>query len=188
MSATWFGPLLVAALLAVGAGVVKVLRPHNTVVAIEAVLATTRFPARAGGGPPVRAGKRFRVAPALVRIGSAGEMVVGIAALAGSRWGCAALAASYVAFAIFVAVALHRGAPVSSCGCFGEPDVPPTWTHVLFDLAAAAVAATAAARDVPSLPSVLGAQPLGGVPFVAIACIATAAAYLLLSELPKVRA
>jgi hypothetical protein len=159
----------IAALLALGAGVMKLSRPHNTVVALDAVLGR-------------------EVAPAAVRLGSAVEIAIGGLSLAGSRIGAVALAGSYVAFAAFVAVALRRGAPVSSCGCFGEPDVPPTVGHVLFDVAAAISATVLAVRGPRPIGSLLADQPLGGVPLVLLVLVATACAYLLLAEQPKLAA
>ena len=52
----------------------------------------------------------------------------------------ALVAVSYLAFAGFVIVALRSGAPISSCGCFGKVDTPPSVVHVVLDVAFAGVA------------------------------------------------
>jgi hypothetical protein len=89
--------------------------------------------------------------PGLVRVGAAAELALGVAAVVvggAVLWGL--VAASYVAFAVFVAVALASGRPVGSCGCVGRADTPPSLGHVAVDvalaLAAAAYAIGAATR------------------------------------------
>ena len=84
-------------------------------------------------------------APWLVRLGAAAELALGVAAVVvggAALW--ALVAASYVAFAAFVAVALASGRPLGSCGCFGREDTPPTVVHLAGNLAAALVAAAQA--------------------------------------------
>jgi len=119
------GPFLaIAALLAAG-GVLKVARPATTAKALE----TMGLPS----------------SPSLVRVGAAVEATVAAAAVV---WAAPALAAavamSYAGFAGFVLAALRRGVPLSSCGCFGVDDTPPTYGHVALNLVAAAVATTVA--------------------------------------------
>ena len=81
-----------------------------------------------------------------MRVGGAVEVVIGVAALlvggpcCSRRW----WRARYLAFAGFVVVALRTGAPISSCGCFGKVDTPPSVVHVVLDLAFAGVAVAAA--------------------------------------------
>jgi hypothetical protein len=84
--------------------------------------------------------------PLLVRPGAAAELALGIGAVVvggALLWGL--VAASYVAFAAFVALALASGRPIGSCGCIGRADTPPTIAHVVVDLAAAALAGAYAA-------------------------------------------
>jgi hypothetical protein len=79
--------------------------------------------------------------PALVRAGAAVELALGVAAVVvggAALWGL--VAASYVAFAVFVAAALASGRPIGSCGCIGRPDTPPTARHVAVDLVLALAA------------------------------------------------
>ena len=106
-----------------------------------------------------------------MRVGGAVEVVIGIGALVvGGPVFAALVALSYLAFAGFVVLALRSGSPISSCGCFGKVDTPPSAVHVVIDLVAVGVATTVAiAGDVVALPDVLADQPLLGVPFVVLA-------------------
>ena len=119
------GPFIVtSALLGAGAAV-KVVRPATTAGALRQM------------GLPG--------SPALVRVGAAAELAVATAAIVdGSRPFAALVAASYLGFAAFVFAALRRHVPLSSCGCFGAPDTPPTAVHLVLDLAAAATAGAVA--------------------------------------------
>jgi hypothetical protein len=152
----WTGPLAVAAILAVVAGVAKVLRPGAVVVALRGI------------------GVRF-ASPTVVRLGSLLEIVLGGVAV-GSGWGPAVLGlgATYLAFAAFVTVAQsHPG--ISSCGCFGETDAPPSWRHVIVDVGLATGCAGAFVAGAPGIGTVLGSQPLAGIPFT---CVVLVAAWL----------
>ena len=101
------GPFVIAsALLALG-GAFKAVDPADTAYALRAL------------GLPHAA--------LLVRAGGAAEVVIGVGALAvGGPVFAALVALSYLAFAGFVVVALHSGSPISSCGCFGKVDTPPS--------------------------------------------------------------
>jgi hypothetical protein len=98
------------------------------------------------------------------------------------------LAMSYLGFAGFVAVALRRGAPISSCGCFGKVDTPPSAVHVVLDLVAALVAATAAVVGDVALPDVIRDQPLLGLPFLMLLVIGCSLVFLAFTSLPKTMA
>lgn len=70
-----------------------------------------------------------------------------------------ALAALYAGFAAFVAYLKVARPQAASCGCAGGHDVPPSWMHVVFNLAAAAsgvAAAVMGAASVRSLVTALG--------------------------------
>lgn len=158
----WTGPLAVAAILAVVAGVAKLVRPGPVVVALR--------------GMGVRA-----ASPTVVRFGSLVETGLGGVAL-GSGWGPAilGLGVSYLAFAAFVGVARsHPG--ISSCGCFGETDAPPSWRHVVVDVGLAAGCVGAFVAGAPGIGPVLGAQPLAGVPFTVVVLVAAWLASVVLS-------
>jgi hypothetical protein len=168
------GPFAIAAVLLGVAGAAKAVRPRDTALALAAV--GMRFP---------------RVLPGrvVVRIGGAVEAVIGVAALlVGGPILCALVVASYVVFAGFVVVALRTGAPISSCGCFGKVDTPPSAVHVVLDVAFAGVAAASAFTGGVALPDVLDDQPLLGIPFVLLLAIGCSLVFLAFSSLPKTMA
>ena len=83
--------------------------------------------------------------------------------------------------------ALARRVPLSSCGCFGADDTPPTVTHLVVDLAAAGVATAVAlgGDGAVSLPD--GSVVLQGA-FLLLVAIATWLAYTVLTLLPRLGA
>jgi Methylamine utilisation protein MauE len=167
------GLYFVACVLLVVAGLAKALRPDDT--------------ARALAGVVPLSPRALRVA---VRTGSAAEAVLGALALAAPRSATAwFLAASYVAFAVVVTVLRARGGAIASCGCFGTPDTPATALHAVVDLVLA-LSAVSVAVDGPkgSLGSLLGTQPLAGVPLVAASALCAWLTYLAISRLARVEA
>ena len=104
--------------------------------------------------------------------------------LAGGALAGWALAALYGSFGLFVAYALHRHIPISSCGCFGKVDTPPSFMHLILNFGGLVGGVWAAVTSGPSLISVLAEQPLAGVPYLAFVAAGTYAAYLLLTILP----
>jgi len=125
----------------------------------------------------------------LIRVGGFAEAVVGVAALAvGDRVTAVLLGLSFLAFAAFVALALRRDAPISSCGCFGKADTPPSRVHVAINLGAVAAAAGVAVQPSAGLPDVLSGQPLAGVPFVLLLACGVGLAFLALTSLPRTMA
>ena len=161
------GPLAIAALLLVAGSIAKVRAPLDTARALQGV--------------------GINATAAMVRVGAAVEVVVGVLVLlVASPVGVALLAVSYLAFAGFVVRALRADAPISSCGCFGKIDTPPSRVHVIVD-AAIAVAAGAVAvsgADV-SLPAVLPDQPLLGIPFLLLVGVGTGLVFLAFTSLPR---
>ncbi len=98
----------------------------------------------------------------------------------------AMVAASYVGFAAFVVLALRRSAPVGSCGCFGQTDTPPTLTHLVLNVGAAAVAvAVWASPSGASFASAVGRQPLYGIPFTLLCLTCAGLVYLAFSRLAQ---
>ena len=160
------GPFaIVAALLALG-GASKALQPADTVGALR------------GLGLPDSG--------ALVRAGGVTELVIGVGALVtGARPFAVLVAVSYAAFAAFVALALRRGAPISSCGCFGKADTPPSRTHIFVDVAAALVATAVAIDPVGGIPDVMADQPLLGLPFLLLVVVGVYLTFLVLTLLPR---
>jgi hypothetical protein len=135
----WSGPFSAAALLLAGAGAMKAWDPVNTVGALRA--------------------RGITVPPLAVRAGGVVELVIGIAAIVtGAAVPALLVAASYLAFTVFVAVALHRHLPIGSCGCFGKIETPPSAVHLVVNVAAAAVAVIVALGDPIPLADVLADQ------------------------------
>jgi hypothetical protein len=168
------GPFAIAAaLLAIG-GASKVVRPRDTAQALTAV------------GVPL---PRFVSARLLVRLGGVAEVVIGGGALlTGGDVFASLVAVSYLAFTGFVVAALRSGKPISSCGCFGKVDTPPSPVHVGLDLAFAGVAVAAAIVGDVALPDVLADQPLLGLPFLFLLVIGCSLVFLAFSALPKTMA
>ncbi|MGI8536415.1 MAG: MauE/DoxX family redox-associated membrane protein [Mycobacteriales bacterium] len=156
--------LAAAGLLAV-AGVAKLARPAGTSVALRAQ------------GLPAWSW--------LVHILGAAELAVAAAALLELRFGAALLAATYGAFSVFVLTALVRGRPLTSCGCFAEPDVPPTPVHVVVTAALAACGGAVAAGSGGGLPDLLNGPVLPAVAAVGSAVLVGWLTYLVLAELPR---
>jgi hypothetical protein len=160
------GPsLAVAALLAL-AGAQKLLDPTMTVGALR------------GLGLP--SGKL------LVRLGSAVELALGIAAVVvggAALWWLVAL--SYVAFAAFVVAALRAGTMIGSCGCFGREDTPPHPSHVVLNVALAAIAGVTAVRSPAAPLDALGDHPGAAFAVVAVTGVAVALLWAVYVVLPR---
>ncbi len=159
--------LAAAGLLAI-AGVAKLVHPGGT----SSALRTQGLPARWG----------------LVRLLGAAELLVAAAALLELRFGAALLAATYVAFTAFVATALVRGRPLTSCGCFAEPDVPPTRVHLFVTAVLALCAGAVATGSGGGLPA-LGNGPLPVTLAIAGSAVLVGwLSYLALAALPRLSA
>lgn len=163
------GPLFIAAVLLVAAGVPKVTEPGDTTRAIRSV------------GLPASDG--------LVRAFALVEIAVGVAVVAfGGRFAAALLALLYLGFASFIVLAMTRGGSVASCGCFGKVDTPPTNAHLFLNLGATGIAIAATVSPPPSLVDLLADQPAFGIPFIGFVLIGTWLGYLTLTVLPRLRA
>ena len=159
------GPVYLAGLLLALGGAAKALRPVPTAGALRAL----HLP-----GP--RSG---------VRALGALEVVLGLAAvLSGARFLLVAVGCFYVAFAIFVLVALRSGTALQTCGCFGSVDTPPSMIHVGLDAVLAAACLAAGAVGLPNARTLLADQPWSGVPMVLGLVVGLYLAYLLLTALP----
>lgn len=169
---TLAGPFLVAIVLLGAGGALKVVRPA--------------FTARAMGEMGLPA------SPTAVRAGALVELAIAAGALVGGGRPLAALvAASYAGFALFVLAALRRGVPLSSCGCFGADDTPPTATHLALTLAAAVVAGAVAvtgsgAGGLTEITNLEGSLLLR-VAFLASTAASVWLAYVALAVLPKLQ-
>lgn len=160
-------PFYIAAGLLVWGGLVKLRRPGPTIEALVALW------------PAVPA------TPALVRAFGLVEAATGTLCLLAPRPPLAlALAVLYLAFTGFLASLVSSGAPVSSCGCLGERESPPSVLHVVFNLLAATAGLLAAVTGVPSVLTVMGGSPLFGVPFALALVAAGYLVYLAEAYLP----
>ena len=161
------GPYAAFALLLGVAGAMKAFSPLSTVRALRSAgLPATKF---------------------LVRAFGAGEVLVALAAwVVAGPIPAVLVALSYAAFAGFVLLARRRGGSISSCGCFGKADTPPTWSHVFVNAGAAVLAVVAAVRPARSVLGELAHSPAAGVPFVLLVAVVAALGYLALAEWPRV--
>ena len=158
----------VCALLVVG-GLAKLGRPRPAVAALDGV--------------------GWRLPAAIVRVGATGEVVLGTGALWTGRASLAALVAlAYLGFAAFIVrarrVSAIRGT-AGSCGCFGQPDVPPSVAHVVLNLAAAATSIAVTARQAHGVAvgaAVAWRSPWHGAPFVLLVGVTTWLAFLALGR------
>lgn len=160
------GPFAIAALMLIVGGAAKTARPSDTATALRIM------------GIPV---------PALVvRIGGLLELGVGAWALSTSdRLPGALLALSYSAFVVFVAAAMSRGAPISSCGCFGRVDTRPSVVHLVINSVAVGAGVAVTIDPGAGFRRVVEAQPMSGIPFVALVVVGTALAMVALTALPR---
>jgi hypothetical protein len=163
------GPFVAFALLLILAGVAKAARPLPTVRALQSV----KLPGSKAAVRTLGAGEAVLAVVALVTSGGASSVSAALVAI------------SYASFAAFVFYARARGGTISSCGCFGKADSPPTAAHIVVNLAAAAIAATVAIRPARSALVELAHSPGAGVPLTALILVTTGLAYLALAEWPK---
>jgi hypothetical protein len=161
---SWGGPLLAAAVLLILAAGAKLRHPDDATRALK----STGLPG----------------SDLLVRMLSVAEIVIGAyALLVGDRLSAALVALSYVGFTGFVLLARSRDGVVSSCGCFGTPDTPPTRSHVVVTALLAGGALGAALSPVgPTLA--LFDDPAKGVALILLSAVCVGLAYLALAVLP----
>lgn len=171
----WLGGYGAAAIVLAAGGGAKAARPAATARALRQL------------GLPV--------SPLAVCAGGAAEVLVGGAGLVvGGRGPAVLVAASYLVFAIVVVAASRRGSPLTSCGCFGEVDAPPTLAHALLNLAFAGFAATVVLGGRPDavlsggVQRVAAGQPLVGAVFVVLTITIAYLAYLVMAVLPRTAA
>jgi uncharacterized membrane protein YphA (DoxX/SURF4 family) len=167
-------PYLAATLVLGAAGIAKLIRPADTATAL-----------RAAG---------FPVGAALVRVGAAAELAVAAAAVGDpSPLTGALVAAAYAAFAGFIVLALRRGWVLSSCGCFGRPDTPPTIAHAVLNGSAAASALWWAVSwpgkpGLSHLGRLFSHQPWHGGPLALVVVVLAGLSYLVWTDpLPAAR-
>ena len=164
----WAGPSLVAVALLLVSGALKA-RPPSAVRA----------------GSHRSSGPLARLAPA---VGIA-ELVVALGALTVDNRILPALAGTlYLAFSVFVALALTAEEPVADCGCFGAAETTPTPMHLVLNLGAAAACGAVAWQSGGTLVRAVEGQPLLGLPLLLLTGICVFLAYAALTVAPRARA
>jgi hypothetical protein len=159
------GPLFAFAVLLGAAGVLKAGRPEGAVRAL-----------RSAGLPG---------SSVAVRVLGIAEIGLAVWVLAfGGRVSAALLTAAYLGFAGFTARLVARSGASASCGCFGETEAPANRLHVVLNLVAAVLVATAVLVPSGGVLDVLRDQPLAGVPFVALTGLLTWLWYVLYTVMP----
>lgn len=165
------GPFFAATLLVGAAGVVKVVSPGATRVALRSAgLPGTLLVARSLGV--------VEVAITLATLWFGGPVLA------------AAVAVAYLGFAGFSALLLQRTRGRASCGCFGDRDAPVTRLHVAVNVVLAALAVAAALGDVDGFgPTVADLPGLGDrLAFVALVVLLVRLLVALLTDLPALQA
>jgi hypothetical protein len=168
------GIYLMGAALLVVAGVLKTVAPADTARAFAAALPRTRP----------------RMWPPLVRSLAAAEAALGAVAIVWpGRVPATLVAVSYLAFTAWVLWARAHGGVLSTCGCFGTPDTPPTALHAAINaLVAAGAIGVVISAPSGTIASVLSGQYLDGVPLVAASLLSGWLAYLVMAPLARLGA
>jgi Methylamine utilisation protein MauE len=96
------------------------------------------------------------------------------------------LALLYTAFAGIIAVLMRSANRVTSCGCVGGRDSPPSLAHIVVNAAAAATAAVVATAPPAGVLATAARLPLGGVPFLLGTGLIAYLAHLTVTYLPAV--
>ena len=115
-----------------------------------------------------------------------GNASVGVAAIAfGGRLSAAAFTLLYLGFAGFILFGI-RSSRVSSCGCFGDEDTPPSRLHLAVDLSAVAVGSLLIAQPIGDIAAVMNEVPWAGVPLLLLVVLGAWLALMVLTVLPAV--
>lgn len=163
------GPFFAAALLLGLAGVLKLVTPGPTRIALRSAgLPSTALAARAIG--------TVEVAIAVYALGWGGRLGAGLVSIA------------YLGFAGFSARVISATRGTASCGCFGASNAPLTNLHVGVDLVIAGIAALAVADPVPGIFTVAADTPWAGIPFLAFTVLLAWLVQVLLTGLPELQA
>lgn len=160
----WF---LISAALLVVSGIAKLVDPAPTVGALRAA----RLPHRGS----------------LARALGLTEIVVAVTAIVFGGIAVAGVAVMYLAFTVFVVVAIRLDLPLASCGCFGKSDTPPTWLHAVYNTSAAVAAAVVATTGAGGLDALAGLSWFESAAYAGMVGLGVFASYLVLSELPLLR-
>lgn len=123
--------------------------------------------------------------PTVVRVLGLAELLVGlIGLLFGGGWIAAMAAGFYLAFALFVVNALSKRLPISSCGCLGATETPPTRLHVIVNIAAVAVLGLSSAFPLDPWATLTGVPREEAIPMLLFSGVIVYLLYALLAVLP----
>jgi methylamine utilization protein MauE len=167
----WMHPYLdllffLACALLVMTGVFKILRPQPTAKVLGAIAIT-------------------RTSVWLSRLLGSVEVIAGVVGLASPRGaGGTMVAALYLAFAIFLVFLVAFRPTLSSCGCTGRRDTPPSLLHAGLDLTAAGIAFVAATSHGPTLGGFVGSFGLYGMLSLVVAVMLGYGLYATIAYLP----
>jgi Methylamine utilisation protein MauE len=125
--------------------------------------------------------------PSIVRGVGLVEIGIGMWCLFGpSATSALLLALLYAAFAGFIAVLMRSANRVTSCGCVGGRDSPPSLVHFVVNTVAAAIAAVLATAPPAGVLATAARLPVGGVPFLVGTGLIAYLAHLTVTYLPAV--
>ncbi|HLF60275.1 MAG TPA: MauE/DoxX family redox-associated membrane protein [Acidimicrobiia bacterium] len=162
------GPALALFGLLALAGIFKLLNPGPTAGALRAARLPSSFLA--------------------VRVLGFAEFGVGVAGVAlGSSVAAAVGAMFYGGFAWFVGHALRNRLPISSCGCLGTSDTPPTGLHLVFNLAATVFLLACVMFPIGPLGGMGSASWDAALPFALFVGVTVYLFYGLLAVLPQAK-
>lgn len=160
------GPYLIGMIVLALGGLLKIVRPDDTTNAMR----TMGFPSH-------------RLLSRGMGVSEIG-LAVGAVALPGPLFPILA-GITYLAFAAFVVSALRRGIAIQSCGCFGRVDTPPSLSHVVVNIAAAASSFAFAATSNTSLARQVLTNATEAIPLVSLSAVGVYVVYLALTALPE---
>lgn len=154
-------------LLLLIAGIQKIFDPTSTSGALRAAgLPSRRILVRTLGGVEV--------------------VVVAAWLVSGGRLPALAAALLYAGFAWFVVNALVRKLPISSCGCLGSTETPPTVIHVVMNTFAVAMLLSAVIFPISPMGGLVGAEWRLVLPYMLMVGVSVYMLYALLTVLPLV--
>ena len=119
-------------------------------------------------------------------LGTAEFAAAGAFFVFGGPWPALVGAVFYLGCAGFVAMALVKDLPISSCGCLGTTETPPSLVHVMVNLGAVAILMTAAIIPIQPLGGLAGESAGVVVPYVVVVGAIAYLLYGMLTALPLV--
>ena len=114
------------------------------------------------------------------------EVLIGVGGIVVGTSTAAFLAAAlYAGFAWFVINALHNRLPISSCGCLGATEIPPSLHHVVLNIGAVIVLVFAGFFPIGPWGGIDQLAPGLAAAFVGFTGITIYALYAILAVLPQ---